>query len=270
MIQPNRKKISIAQNESIGLSEQERAQFFDAIEPGLFVCNREQFIQWTQNELQSIFPHGMLACGIGILAGADIDIKHVICCNFPQQYVDSLQQPNGLTNSPILQKWMECQQPILFEPSNAEALGCVEPEWLEKFQRFGLVNVAAHGQCDLDNESASYFSFSCIPGSLSKRHALLLQLLVPHLHNTLVRITPNLFTQNFQTTRNQIGVTERECEILKWLGHGKTNWEISQMLFISESTVKKHVQNILGCLSVKTRTQAVAKAINLKLISTEK
>ncbi|MGB8516292.1 MAG: response regulator transcription factor [Gallionella sp.] len=255
------------QNESVGLSAEERAIFFEAIEPGLFLRTEEEFVQWTQTGLQKIFPHGMLACGIGVLAGQDMDIKHVVFANFPQEYVDSLQQANGLTNSPIMARWMRDLQPILFEPDTQIGNDFGDRAWLEKFHQFGLINVAAHGQCDLDNESGSYFSFSRIPGSLSKRHALLLQLLVPHLHSALVRITPNLFTTERTLARMQVPLTQRESEILKWLSKGKTNAEIAQLMYTSESTVKKHVQRVLLSMGVSTRTEAVAKAIKLKLIS---
>ncbi len=50
---------------------------------------------------------------------------------------------------------------------------------------------------------------------------------------------------------------------------GKTNWEIAQVLHISEHTIKNHVQHILIRLKVNTRAQAVAKAINLKIINSE-
>ena len=47
----------------------------------------------------------------------------------------------------------------------------------------------------------------------------------------------------------------------QWLGTGKTNWEIAQVLRISEHTVKNHVQRILIKLKVNSRAQAVAKGL---------
>ena len=56
-------------------------------------------------------------------------------------------------------------------------------------------------------------------------------------------------------------LTEREQEVFHWLATGKTNWEISQVLKISEYTVKNHVQRILIKLKVNTRAQAVSKGL---------
>lgn len=51
-------------------------------------------------------------------------------------------------------------------------------------------------------------------------------------------------------------LTEREREILKLLAQGASNREISEMLFITEGTVKNHVSNILSKLGLRDRTQA--------------
>jgi LuxR family quorum sensing-dependent transcriptional regulator len=53
-------------------------------------------------------------------------------------------------------------------------------------------------------------------------------------------------------------LTPRERECLKWIAAGKTDWEISQILNISEQTVHGYVQNALTKLNARTRAQAVA------------
>lgn len=61
-------------------------------------------------------------------------------------------------------------------------------------------------------------------------------------------------------------LTAKEKEVLRQLVQGKSNKEISAVLYISEYTVKTHVSSILQKLQVKDRTQAVIKAINMKLV----
>jgi len=56
-------------------------------------------------------------------------------------------------------------------------------------------------------------------------------------------------------------LTERELECLRWTASGKTSWEISIILSISESTVIFHIKNAIEKLQVTNRSQAVAKAI---------
>ena len=59
----------------------------------------------------------------------------------------------------------------------------------------------------------------------------------------------------------------RELEILKWIYLGKSNFEIGAILKISPLTVKNHVQKILRKLDVLNRTQAVGKALALRVLN---
>jgi len=61
-------------------------------------------------------------------------------------------------------------------------------------------------------------------------------------------------------------LTETELEILKIISSGKSNKEISNLLYITLGTTKWHISNIFGKLQVKNRTQAVEKAKKLNLI----
>ena len=62
-------------------------------------------------------------------------------------------------------------------------------------------------------------------------------------------------------------LSERELEILELVAAGKSNEEIAQTLIIALGTVKKHINNIYGKLGVHSRTQALAQAKALNLLS---
>ena len=51
-------------------------------------------------------------------------------------------------------------------------------------------------------------------------------------------------------------LTAREIKVLELIGQGMGNREIAEKLFLSETTVKTHVANVLQKLHVKSRTQA--------------
>ena len=61
-------------------------------------------------------------------------------------------------------------------------------------------------------------------------------------------------------------LTPRELEVLGLMVQGARNKEIAETLVIAERTVKIHVGNILGKLNVTNRTEAVAVAMNLRLL----
>ena len=52
-------------------------------------------------------------------------------------------------------------------------------------------------------------------------------------------------------------LTAREHEILIWVSRGKTNSEVAAILWISASTVRKHLENIYAKLGVSNRAGAV-------------
>jgi len=64
----------------------------------------------------------------------------------------------------------------------------------------------------------------------------------------------------------ELELSRRECEVLLEMVNGKSNREIAETLFISESTVKTHVSNLLVKLQAKRRTEAINNARNLGLI----
>jgi DNA-binding NarL/FixJ family response regulator len=78
-------------------------------------------------------------------------------------------------------------------------------------------------------------------------------------------ITPEVASKLAQRIRRS-ELTSRELEVLNQLAEGKSNLEIGSSLFISEGTVKSHVNNILSKLGVSDRTQAVVYAIQCGLV----
>jgi two-component system NarL family response regulator len=64
-------------------------------------------------------------------------------------------------------------------------------------------------------------------------------------------------------------LTNRELEVLKLIVKGMSNREIAATLFITEGTVKIHVNNLLGKLGVSDRTKAATTALQRGLVHLE-
>ena len=64
----------------------------------------------------------------------------------------------------------------------------------------------------------------------------------------------------------KLGLSKREYEVLELISQGLSNQEIAEKLFVSTSTVKTHVSNVLAKLDASRRTQAIRRAKELSII----
>jgi len=73
------------------------------------------------------------------------------------------------------------------------------------------------------------------------------------------------FNPDFSNARplEQLGLTEREAEVLLWVAQGKSNGDISIILSMAEATVKRHLSNVFPKLGVESRNAATLRAIEL-------
>ena len=129
---------------------------------------------------------------------------------------------------------------------------------LDHHLQYGYVRGAGS---NVQNRNQSLFSFA---GSLLKHNArmdAILEIAVPHLHAALCHVYTNE-----RPRAHTITLSPREKEVLNWLQSGKSSWEISVILGISERTVNFHVTNLMRKLDATNRPQVVAIAIRLGLI----
>jgi DNA-binding CsgD family transcriptional regulator len=66
-----------------------------------------------------------------------------------------------------------------------------------------------------------------------------------------------------EETHDELGLTAREREVLGWVARGRTNAEVAEVLWISPTTVRKHLENIYGKLGVRSRTAAVPRFLGV-------
>ena len=76
-----------------------------------------------------------------------------------------------------------------------------------------------------------------------------------------------ILTKKIDTHKlKELEITTREYAVLKQISEGLSNKEIGEKLFVSESTVKTHVSNLLAKLQAKRRTEALKIAKQLQII----
>lgn len=244
----------------------EREHFAEIIESSLQVRRLSQLFVWAQGPLQRLLPHEILVFGASTGSGTVINFQKLSSTRYftERHFVEVCRPGSGLMVR-MMARWNRFGTPTLVSPA-LRTWEC-EDDWLEIAQANELKNVAAHGMRSMTGRVASYFSFSRIGREFGPRLFHTLTLLLPHLHETLTRVTIEERRISARVVRADCSVTDREAEILRWIRDGKTNLDIAHILEVSPYTVKNHLQKILRKMGVENRSHAVARAISLGILS---
>ena len=70
---------------------------------------------------------------------------------------------------------------------------------------------------------------------------------------------------SFPSEAEKIGLTARELEVVRLIAQGRSNTEIAAELFVSDATVKTHINHIFSKLGARDRSQVIVKARQLGL-----
>jgi DNA-binding NarL/FixJ family response regulator len=62
-----------------------------------------------------------------------------------------------------------------------------------------------------------------------------------------------------EPVRPDVGLSERELEVMELIAQGLTNGQIARQCYLSEKTVKNHVNHIFAKMDVRTRAEAVSR-----------
>jgi DNA-binding CsgD family transcriptional regulator len=227
-------------------------------------CTQDNEIEILIGKLNRLVPFEKAGAMLGRvnLAGkiTAVSVNH----NYPDQFVDEYVKQRFHEIDPYvkdsfgvydLQYWSDILKRYV-EPRELYkgAFGLcrdfgLDATWEGKGYSCGIKNLNGD-----ENGVLHYYGLS-----KRERHKTILSLFSPHLHEAMSRILGK--------ARSDLPpLSSREKEILKWLMEGKSTWDISTILQISERTVKFHIDNTMKKLDAVNRTHAVAIALREKLV----
>jgi transcriptional regulator EpsA len=237
------------------------------LDASMRVFTRPHFFSWTQGLLQSLIRHEVLVCALpnNEPLSFRVDSFSTVAPD-PGVFSEMFLRDSAVASS-LIKSWRERHfRPVICDveegsPFAGAAFG-------RELERVGATQLFAHGMHDPEGQMTSFFIFACASGTVGARQAYLAQMAIPFLHAAWVRTQINGRTKGAEGIKPAGGanVTVREQEILRWVYLGKSNYEIGAILNISPLTVKNHVQKILRKLNVINRTQAVGKALELRIL----
>lgn len=259
----NKKQIDKIASYLQEFTAEQTAQFMQVIDACHSLQSEKEFQDMIRGPLRALLPHKYAAAGIGERGKLVIDYR--INVDFPETYLDKVigkRASKSFLNSPVARGWADTPQTRFVTGLNR--LNPDYQEWTNAVKKFHIDNMLVSGLHDLIGSKTSYFCFACCDESNPALSQYLMDLITPHLHKAITHVSQ----QNEDTGASVAAeLSTREVEVLRLVGSGMTNVDIGKKLFISENTVKNHVQSIFKKLHVANRVQAVSRAYTLKLIA---
>ncbi len=228
------------------LSKIEQEYLLRIIESSLHVRDVRGFFLWSQGQLQALLPHQLLVC-LQFDSDGALQRLESVHAGVPDAATARLCDPHdGLA----LRLARRCGNALPWMADTPDEALC------------GYDNAIVHGTGPLAGGATTFALFG-LPMKPGPRHAYFLDLLLPHLHLLLVRLTRASPAMALPVPR---ALSQRETEVVRWLREGKRNDEIGIILGISALTVKNHLQRIYKLLGVRNRGEAVARCSALRLV----
>jgi DNA-binding NarL/FixJ family response regulator len=247
------------------LRQPEMLALVTVAEQALQVQNLDEFKTLIRSPVTQYFPHEQMTCAIGELFGDRIRIWqliHVNCTETRDSEDSNLQQIKRITDHSergIVQRWLLQQRArIINVRDDAGSAVLVNAVDSDKTERASVGNLAAFGSLDLVGEGGTYFSFARIHEHFTPRDAYKLELLLPFLHQALVRVFKPGNALIRVPAQPDHKLTKRERQVLDLLSSGMSNRDIAERLSRSESTVQNHMYAIFKKLGVRSRSAAIA------------
>ncbi|MEK6598819.1 MAG: LuxR C-terminal-related transcriptional regulator [Deltaproteobacteria bacterium] len=233
-------------------SKKELMEILDVIQASLS-CKTEMDFKSLLEKTKGLVggEHGI--CGLGIYdAKGLVDAKTIINSSYPKEWLSVYQKKQLYFIDPIVIQQYKFSGTQFWVDTYKKYRGKDISEFIYDASSFGLKYGITSGIKSPCNRMGSLVAFSNSKNYFEEHQKEIMDAIIPHLHQALVRI--------YRVLKTDISspLTAREMDIIHWIKEGKTNWEISVIFNISERTVKFHLDNIKEKLGAVSKTHAVA------------
>lgn len=250
-----------------------------AIEAAIEVRRRYQFFVWTQGRMQAFLPHKLAICGVYDRSQKQVRLEVFNSVVIPAPVLGILTDGQSPLMQHLVNAWINNRgRPLVFPLASLSSRLLAQSAEALMEAGFSELLIHAVSRPQRVNEIETMFVFGTPQASIDPSHVSGLELILPHLHSTYLRVQSierevgDALTARSQQSFSKRGytgasVSEREAQVLSWVREGLSNQEIGAQLNISPLTVKNHIQKILRKLGATNRAQAVARAMGMNLLT---
>jgi LuxR family transcriptional regulator, quorum-sensing system regulator CviR len=241
------------------LSKPECASFIEALHY-MSEANTTTGVKEALVQFQNLFPFSRVIGGLARLSsnGNFDGFTNVINVSYPEEWIRLYWHNGYFEVDPVFQTALNKPGTQHWGATYREATSPKQREFMTTAKEFGLADGITTGSSDPACRVATFCSFASSDSVDAARYVPLVEYFGYYVHMALLRTAPAK-AQSMDRCVKQL--TLRELTILNWMKNGKTNWEIAQILGVTERTIRFHVESIFSKLDVTSRSQAVATAI---------
>ena len=197
----------------------------------------------------------------GLLQDADVQITSL--GNTPEGYLQAAKDLGDTRRDPVMARLMTQSVPVVYDQQTYVAAGVGEL-WEMQAPYGYRTGIAVklhlpgnkHFLLGVDRDEALPPSGAELMQTIAG-----LQLLAAHALTAADRLLGPKIDQG-----DLPKLTKRELDVLSWTAQGKTAWEVSVILGMSEKTVNFHLGNAMRKLGVSSKHQAVLKCVAAGLL----
>ena len=181
--------------------------------------------------------------------------NHVLLCDWPVEWLKRYVARNYVDHDPVVSRMKQLQAPFQWRDAAEEVKVDHDGEVvMGDAGEFKLKDGLAFPLVTLDGQIVMV-SLGGEQVEMSGLEFGMISLVATYAIGRAMQLTSE------ERVIDTVELTPRERECLKWAAVGKSEWEISQILGISEHTSEKHLLNAKCKLGAVNRVQAVAEAI---------
>jgi LuxR family quorum sensing-dependent transcriptional regulator len=185
--------------------------------------------------------------------------RHILLDGWPDGWIDRYVQRDYVNIDPVIERIRKDRSPFMWDEAPiAPTLRTRAATMNGEAREFGLAGGMAVPLVTLEGKIASV-SFGGHHIELSPDDRSMLALVSVYAIGRAFRLSQ-------PTPPVPICLSPRETEAIRWAAIGKTDWEISMIMAISEHTAARHLANAKRKLGAANRAHAVAEAIRAGIV----
>lgn len=185
---------------------------------------------------------------------------HILLNTYPAEWMNRYLSKGYAYLDPVVDRVQSQYDPFLWTELRERSGDVTGRRIFDEASDFRLCEGIAVPLVTLEGVSA-VFCFSGERMELEKSDQAMLQLVASYAFGQLVLMRSQI------STSPRIKFAPREREALQWMAEGKSDWEIGELMGISLHGVDYHLRSVRNKLGTANRTQTVATALRLGLIS---